>query len=327
MKQIRNVLPAAGCLAAAVTLAACGSSSSSSSSSSPSSTAGSSSAGSLIAKNPANAKTTITVGSKNFTEEYILGNIYAQALQAAGYTVKTQLNLGSEQIAFKALKQGTIDGYPEYTGTALTSFFNVAVASVPKSDQAAYQLARGDYAKQGITALAPSPFTDGQGVAITKAESTKLGGATTISAVASKPGLTFTGAPECRQRLDCLLGLQKAYSVKWAFKPVAPSLFYTSLDTGQAQVSEVFTTDGPLSTKKYVLLTDDKHLFPPDNVTFTVRKSVADKAGPDLAKVITQVQSGLTTSAMQELNARVDLQKQTPAAVATQYLKESGYIK
>lgn len=332
MKQLNKLIPPALALVASLALAACGSSSSSSSSSStPAGTStgsGSGATATAIKSNPANAKITITVGSKNFTEEYILGNIYAQALQAAGYKVKTQLNLGSEQIAYKALKQGTIDGYPEYTGTALTSFFNVPVVKVPKSDQAAYEQAKGFYAKQGITALAPSPFTDGEGVAVTKAEAAKLGNITTISQFAAKSaGLTYTGAPECRQRPDCLVGLKQVYGVKFNFKPVAISTFYPALDSGQAQGSEVFTTDGQLSTKKYVLLTDDKHLFPPDNVTFSIRTPVLQKAGPDLQKVIEQVQQGLTTPAMQELNSRVDLQKQTPAAVATAYLKESGYIK
>jgi glycine betaine/choline ABC-type transport system substrate-binding protein len=330
-----GIAPVLGVLAV-LAISACGSSSSTSSSASntgagtstPATTTAAGGSANAIVSNPANAKTTITVGSKNFTEEYILGNIYAQALKAAGYAVKTQLNLGSEQIAYKALVQGTIDGYPEYTGTALTSFFNVPITKVPKSDQAAYLLAKADYAKHGIAALAPSPFTDGEGMAITKAESQKLGGVTTISQLAAKSaGLTFTGAPECRQRTDCLVGLQQVYHVKFTFKPVAISTFYPALDSGQAQASEVFTTDGALSSGKYVLLTDDKHLYPPDNVTFSIRKSVLAKAGPDLQKVIEEVQSGLTTPAMQELNARVDLQKQTPDAVATEYLKESGYIK
>ena len=139
-----------------------------------------------IKRNPANAGVTLTIGSKNFTEEFILGNVYAKALQAAGYKIKTAFNLGSEQIAYKALKQGTVDAYPEYTGTALTSFFNVTIANVPKDSQAAYQLAKGDYAKVGLTALPPSPFDDTNGIAVTKAEHAKLGNITTISQLAAK---------------------------------------------------------------------------------------------------------------------------------------------
>ena len=145
------------------------------------------------------------------------------------------------------------------------------------------------------------------------------------SSSSSKQKITFTGAPECRQRPDCLIGLQQVYGAKFVFKPVAISAFYPSLDNGQTTASEVFTTDGPLASGKYVLLTDDKHLFPPDNVELVVRNQALAKAGPDMAKVIAQVQQGLTTPAMQELNARVDIQKQTPEAVAAAYLKESGF--
>jgi glycine betaine/choline ABC-type transport system substrate-binding protein len=141
----------------------------------------------------------------------------------------------------------------------------------------------------------------------------------------SKQSISFTGAPECRQRLDCLLGLQQVYHAHFSFKPVAISAFYPSLDSGQTDASEVFTTDGPLASGKYVLLTDDKHLFPPDNVEFVVRDAKLRQAGPDLPRVIALVQQGLTTPAMQELNARVDISKQTPAAVAAAYLRESGY--
>ena len=128
---MRNIAAALAALIAAAGLAACGSSSSSDTSSSkPTSSASSGSTGQVIQSNPANKKVTVTIGSKNFTEEFILGNIYAQALKAAGYNVKTQLNLGSEQIALKALKSGQIDAYPEYTGTALTSFFKVRAVPV-----------------------------------------------------------------------------------------------------------------------------------------------------------------------------------------------------
>ena len=113
------VLAAFAVLASTILLAACGDDDKTST------TTGEAATGKQIKRNAANAGVTITVGSKNFTEEFILGEIYAQALQAAGYNVKKDLNYGSEQIAFKALKAGKLDGYPEYTSTALTSFFGV----------------------------------------------------------------------------------------------------------------------------------------------------------------------------------------------------------
>jgi glycine betaine/choline ABC-type transport system substrate-binding protein len=313
-------------LVTASALGACGSSDDNNTTSS--STGGGSSSGNVIKSNPDNASKTVTIGSKNFTEEFILGQIYAQALKAAGYTVKTQLNLGSEQIAFKAVKSGQVDAYPEYTGTALTSFFKMKATAVPHDEQKAYELAKGDFAKQGLTALAPTPFTDSNGVGMLKTAADKLGISTISDLKAKAPQLTFSGTPECPQRPDCLLGLKQVYGLK--FKKVTavdPALRHTVLTTKKADVSIVFTTDGQLAQGKEKLLADDQHLFPPYNVTLVFKTAALNKLGPDAQKTIELVQKGLTTDAMQELNSRVDIDKQTPAAVAKAYLTESGYIK
>jgi glycine betaine/choline ABC-type transport system substrate-binding protein len=312
-------------IAATLALAACGSSNSSTSSSTGS-TGSQSSTGNTIQANPANKTKTVTIGSKNFTEEFILGQIYAQALKAAGYNVKTQLNLGSEQIALRAVKSGQVDAYPEYTGTALTSFFGKKTEQVPHNASAAYQQAKAGFAKEGLTALPPTPFTDSNGVAMLKTKAQKLG-ITKLSDLKSKAGsLTFYGAPECRQRQDCLLGLESVYGIHFKkFVPVDISLLHKVLDSGQADTAEVFTTDGQLAQGKELLLQDDKHMFPPYNVTLVFRPATLKTLGPDAQKTIALVQNGLTTEAMQELNSRVAIDKQTPAAVAHEYLTESGY--
>src|SRR5215208_1246510 len=103
-----------------------------------------------IRRNPANAQTTLTIGSKNFTEEFILGEIYAQALAAGGYKVRKRLDFGSELVAFKGVREGEIDAYPEYTGTALTTFFGVAPNKIPKDEQAAYEQAKAGFADRGV---------------------------------------------------------------------------------------------------------------------------------------------------------------------------------
>jgi osmoprotectant transport system substrate-binding protein len=284
-----------------------------------------------ITNNPDNNAITVTVGSKNFTEQKVLGDIYAQALEAAGYQTKTELNLGDEKTALAALKDGTIDGYPEYTGTALLSFFNVPTAKLPSDPTKAYDEVKADFAKETppIEALAPTPFTSSNEVGLTQEEAQKLGGITKISDLKGKSqDLTLYGTPECRQRLDCLLGLEQVYGLKFKkFVPVDPSLRHEVLEKGQADLSIVFTTDPQNKRDNVVLLKDDKGMFPPYNSTFLVTKAFADKAGPDLAKTIELVNQGLTADAIQELNARVDLDKQTPDAVAKEYLTESGYIK
>ncbi|MEO6497101.1 MAG: glycine betaine ABC transporter substrate-binding protein [Solirubrobacteraceae bacterium] len=269
----------------------------------------------------------MTVGSKNFTEQFILGEIYAQSLQAAGYKVKKQLNLGSEQIAYKALQNGKVDAYPEYTGTMLTSFYKVDIAAVPKDPQEAFEQAKTSAAEDDVTALPQTPFTDSNGFAMTQAKADELG-VTKLSDLSDKAAdLTLAGPPECRQRADCKLGLEKVYGLKFKkFTPIDLAKRHEVLTGGQADVSLVFTTDGQIQAEELALLEDDKALFPPYNVSFLVNTETLD-AHPGMDAVIEQVQEGLTTEVMQELNSRVDLDKEKPADVATAYLTESGFLE
>jgi osmoprotectant transport system substrate-binding protein len=306
--------------ALALGLAACGGDDNGSSGGGTSSTPES---GAAITKNAANASTTITVGSKNFTEQKVLGEIYAQAFAAAGYKVHKELNLGDEQTALKALKSGDIDGYPEYTGTALLSFFDVPTSKLPKDPQQAYDQVKADFAKQHITAFAPTPFTSSNEVAVTQQTAQRLK-LKTISDLSGKAqNLVLYGSPECRQRTDCLLGLEQVYGLKFKkFVPIDIAQRHEVLTNGDADVSIVFTTDPQIARNHEVLLQDDKGMFPPYNSTFLMRSSVAQKAGPDLAKTIAAVNKNLTARVMQELNARVDLDKETPDQAARDYLQQ-----
>jgi len=305
----------------AVGIAACGGGGSSSSTTSAQ-------AG-LIQSNPDNGKVTLTVGSKNFTEEYILGEIYAQALQAAGYNVKKQLNLGSEVVALKALKAGQISGYPEYTSTALTSFFHAAPGQVPADAQDAYAQAKADLEKEGLTAFPPTPFADSNAVGTLTSTAKKLGIVNVSDLQGKSQDLVLDGSPECRQRVDCLVGLQKNYGLKFKqFNPVDISLRYEVLDKGDADLSILFTSDAQLAnSNKYRILNDDKGVFPAGNVIFITDQKTAQSAGPDFQNTITDVQGQLSLKVMQELNARVDIDKQTPKAVAHEYLKSAGYVQ
>jgi osmoprotectant transport system substrate-binding protein len=325
MKPLHVIL-AAACVAGV--LAGCGGGSSNGGST-PTATATSTAAGSGIAKNPANAKVTLTIGSKNFTEQQVLGQIYAQGLAAAGYTVRTDLNLGDQDIALKALEGGQISAYPEYTGTALLAFFGKKSDQLPKDPQAAYEEARQGFAAKNppLVAYPPTPFTSSNEVAVTKATAQKYGlkNISDLSKVAGK--LKLYGSPECRKRLDCLLGLQQVYKLRFkSFTPVDLAQRHTVLSSGRADVSIVFTTDPQIKRQGEILLHDDKGMFPPYNSTFVARKDVADKAGPDLEKTVKLLQEQLTAENMQELNARVDLDKKSAAEVAKEYLQETGLV-
>jgi osmoprotectant transport system substrate-binding protein len=322
----RRIIPAfAAVLALALGAAACGSDDDGAGSTTATSSGGGQSA--AITSNSANAKTTITVGSKNFTEQKVLGEVYAQAFKAAGYTVKTALNLGDEKTALAALKSGQISGYPEYTGTALLSFLNVPAAKLPTEEGAAYDQVKAGMAKEGIEAFPPTPFTSSNEVGLLKTEADKIG-VTKISDLKSKASkLTLYGSPECRTRRDCLLGLEQVYGLKFKkFTPVNVDQRHEVLTSHQADLSIVFTTDPQIKRNNEVLLQDDKGMFPPYNSTFLMKKSVADKAGPDLAKTLELVNKNLTADVMQELNARVDLDKDTPEQAAQAYLKQFKLI-
>jgi osmoprotectant transport system substrate-binding protein len=322
--RVRVLLAALAALALTLGVAACGSD--------DSTTSGSTESGGeagAIQSNPDNGKVSLTIGSKNFPEQEILGEIYAQALTAAGYKVKSALNLGSETVAQKAVKSGQISGYPEYASTALTSFFGLEPEEVPADATEAWEKANEEFEKEGLQAFEPTPFASANAVGTTTetAEKYDLKTVSDLEGVSEK--LSLYGSPECRQRIDCLAGLEKLYGLKFkSFTPVDIGLRYTVLEKGQADLSILFTTDPQLSAEsdKFVILEDDKEVFPAGNVIFVTTQKVAEEAGPDYEKTILQVQEGLDLKVVQELDARVELEKETPKQAATAYLESAGYI-
>ncbi len=283
----------------------------------------------LIEEDPDNNGIEITVGSKNFSEQYTLGEIYAQALEAAGYDVMTHLNLGSEQAALRALRRGAIDAYPEYTSTALTSFFKFASEDVPADAQQAFEESRDDFEQLGLVAYPPTPFSSANAVGLLTETADQLGVSTISDLEGISQDLTLYGSPECRQRIDCLVGLKRNYGLEFkSFTPVDIDRRYEVLDRGDADLSILFTTDAQLFVSDdYVVLEDDRGVLPPGNVLFVARQQTADEAGPDFADTIERVQENLTLDVMQELNARVDIDGETPKDAARTYLKEFGYIR
>jgi osmoprotectant transport system substrate-binding protein len=323
MKRLLILLLA---LSLAVLVAACGDDSEDTAAT-PTQSSSDAGGGGKIQRNDANAKVHLTIGSKNFTEQKVLGEIYAQGLEAAGYAINKDLNLGDEKTALAALKSDEISAYPEYTGTALLSFFGKKANELPKDPQAAFEEAKKDFAAEGLTAFPPTPFTSSNEVAVTKATAEKLGLKNISDLSGKSQDLTLYGSPECRQRLDCLLGLQQVYGLKFKkFTPVDIAQRHDVLTSGRADVSIVFTTDPQIQRENEVLLEDDKGMFPPYNSTLVMKQETADKAGADLAKTISLIQEQLTDENMQELNARVDLDKKDPAEVAKEYLTETGLI-
>ena len=323
--RVRVLLAALAALALTLGVAACGSSDDSTTSGSTES----GEAAGAIQSNPDNGKVSLTIGSKNFPEQEILGEIYAQALTAAGYKVKSALNLGSETVALKAVKGGQISGYPEYASTALTSFFGLEPEEVPADATEAWEKANEEFEAEGLEAFEPTPFASANAVGTTTETAEKYDLETVSDLEGVSEELSLYGSPECRQRIDCLAGLEKLYGLKFkSFTPVDIGLRYTVLEKGQADLSILFTTDPQLSAEsdKFVILEDDKEVFPAGNVIFVTSQKVAEEAGPDYEKTILQVQEGLDLKVVQELDARVELEKETPKQAATAYLESAGYI-
>jgi glycine betaine/choline ABC-type transport system substrate-binding protein len=324
MRVGRPVL-AALAAAAAVAVAGCGSTASDTKTqtvqpATPPSTA--------IKRDDANAKRPVIVlASKNFTEEFILGEIYTQALRAAGYRVRKKLNIGAEDVAYKALRKGEIGAYPEYIGTALTNFCGVKSEAVPKAVGRAWADTRTCVAKDGVAALPPTPFTDSNGFAMTEQRASALGIRKLSDLKGKAQDLVLSGSKECRTRPDCRLGLEQTYGLRFkSYSSVDLSLRHEVLTRGLADVSVVFTTDGQIRADKLRLLVDDKRFLPPYNVSLLLRDHVLRDAGPDLPKVVAAVQRGLTTRVMQELNSRVDLDHDTPEQAAKAYLQQFGLV-
>ncbi|MBA2521838.1 MAG: ABC transporter [Solirubrobacterales bacterium] len=326
--RTRAVFTLLAAVVLAVAIAACGSDSSDSSSSDETSASGGDTSATLIEENPDNSGVKLTIGSKNFTEQFILGEIYAQALEAAGYDVSTDLNLGSEQVALKALENGEISGYPEYTSTALTSFFKTAPEDVPGDAQEAVDQTQDQFGELGLTAFTPTPFSSANAVGLLTSTADELGITSISDLSGSSEDLTLAGSPECRQRIDCLAGLEQLYGLKFGeFTPIDIGLRYEVLDKGDADLSILFTTDAQLFTDPdtYTILEDDKGVLPAGNIIFISDQAAAEDAGPDYQATIEKVQEGLSLEVMQELNARVDIDKEKPEDVAADYLTESGY--
>jgi glycine betaine/choline ABC-type transport system substrate-binding protein len=310
----------------AIALAGCNGTAKTGSTTGPDAGASTTAAGSQrIHRDPANRGKTVTVGANRSPEEAVLGEVYAQALVARGYKVKERLDLGPGA-AFKGLRQGSVDGYPEYVDTALTSFYKVPVAAVPKDAGAAYGALRSKLAADKLTALAPTPFERTYRLGLTQKMATKLGGPTKISDLVKASDLTVTGNRGCARRPDCLLGVEKGYGLKFK-KFVAGADPYRLLARGVADVAFVHATDAALAANGYVVLDDDKHVFPPSQVSFLVKPATLSRLGPDARQVIEKVQTPLTIDVQRELNARVVIDGKTPRVVAAEYLRQAGFVK
>src|SRR6202789_3057123 len=230
----------------------------------------------------------VRVGSKNFTEQFIVAEIYAQALESAGIKAQTRTNLGATMIAHAALLNGEIDLYPEYTGTAL--------AHVVKGDLSE---TAARYRLKTLSDLGP----------------------------VSK-NLSFGAEGSFADRSDGLPGMARVYGIHFKdFRNLAKlGIRYSALTSKSIDVSFGFTTDWQIAQDKLVVLDDDKPLFPPYFLVPIIREDPLAR-NPKIADVLNKVDSLLTNENMRAMNAAVERDKEEPKDVATQFLKEKGILR
>jgi osmoprotectant transport system substrate-binding protein len=303
--------------AAVLALAACGGSSSH-----PSAGSGGSSSGGSSSE-PGKGKPALTLGTKNFTEELIIGELYRQYLQHEGYTINYKPNIGSTEIVDKALTSGQIDAYPEYLGESFSTVFTNH--KVVKSAQDEYNTVKKEYAKRGQAMSDFTPFEDTDTVAVLKSYA-QAHGLHSIGDLKKLGTFTYGAQPPTLTRFEGVVGLKKLYGLtKLQFKPLAVGLQYQALDAHNVTAADAFSTDPQLLSGKYVVLSDPKHLFGFQNVALVINtKKLGQQGGATFLKLIDKVNALLTQHTMIALNKAVAIDKQTPRAVAAAFLKANG---
>ena len=275
-------------------------------------------AGSLAATAALASDVTIRVGSKDFTENEIVAELYALALEEAGYQVDRVFDIASSVI-HTSIVNNEIDVYPEYTGTGLISILQMDPLTDP---QEVYDTVKAAYEEQfSLTWLDYAQANDGQGLFISKAASDEYG-ITTISELQEHAAdLRFASQGEFDEREDGLPGLEKVYGpFHWKSSKVYDNgLKYNVVENDEADVSPAYTTEGRLSeTDKFVLLEDDKQVWPPYNLAPVVRDEILE-ANPDIAEILNRVDATLDTATITALNAKVDVDKEEAEDVAQEY--------
>ena len=270
------------------------------------------------------AAQTVRVGSKNFTEQFVLAELYAQALEAAGIRVERKINLGGTLIAHKALEEKEIDFYPEYTGTILLAVLKQETMTDRK---AVYDKVKAEYAAKGLVVLNETPFQNTYNMVVRPetAAQYKLETLTDLARVSKE--LKLGAGPEFRDRKDGIPGLKAKYGMEFREDlQMAIGLRYQALKNDQIQIVNGYSTDGMISAMKLKRLKDDKNLWPPYYVVPVVRKDALD-ANPKIADVLNRVSALLDETSMAEMNYKVDGEKMEPKDVARDFLKAKGVVK
>lgn len=276
---------------------------------------------------------TFTVGSKDFTESIVLGQITMQVLKAHGATVVDKTNIKGSVTTRQAMSSGDISMYWEYTGTAWINYLK-HTAPIPDSAQQFQAVKDEDLAKNKIVWLDPAPLNNTYAFAVRKDTADQLH-VRTMSDIArlaqtDSSKATFCLESEFSTRDDGWPGVKKTYNINIPdsnVKMLDTGVIYSETGKGQTcTFGEVFTTDGRISSLKLTVMDDDKHFFPAYNAALTMPVDISSKY-PKVAEIIAPITKKLTTEALQKINARVDVEGLTAAEAATEWLKAESVFK
>jgi osmoprotectant transport system substrate-binding protein len=267
---------------------------------------------------------TITVASFNFPESVILAEIYAQALEANGYGIERNLNLGARELIFPDIETGDIDFLPEYLGSAIAVGFG---ETAPTDEAEALQVLTDLFAGQSATVLEPAPGQD-KNVFVVTGDFATENGLATVADLAGAGEITLGGPPECEDRTTCYAGLVETYGLEnLAFESIAEGAArVAALESGEIQVALLFSTQPVITEKGFVALEGTEEIIAPENVVPVVSNEVAEAYGADFAALVNSISELITTEVLLDLNGRVEIDAENPEDVATAWLTENGLL-
>ena len=268
----------------------------------------------------------VTLGTKNFTEAFIVGELYRQGLEFRGINVRLVKDIGPTEVIDKELESGRIDGYPEYLGVAVT----VAAGQEDAGSTAeeTYELAKEFYAGRGQVISEQTSFENVDAIATTQYFAQRRGLAT-VGDLRQLSSFSLGARPEFKARRQGLVGMREVYGLdNVEFEEVPIGEQYRALDRKEIDAANAFTTDGQLASGSYKVLEDDKRVFGFQHVALVIHEDKLDELGGDkFMRIINDVNGRLTTSAMIQMNRDVDVDGQDPAVVAERFLRTAGLLE
>lgn len=268
---------------------------------------------------------TITIGAQDFGESAILAQVYGQALEAAGYPVSQQALGGFRDLVFTAFESGDIDFTPEYAASAL-EFLNGFAGEASGDIDPTVEALGAELKSRGLVALEASPAVDSNSFVVTQETADELG----LSAVSDlTEDLRLGGPPDCPENASCIPGLQSVYGLDLSggFIPLdgGGPLTVAALDGGEIDVAVLFSTDGVIADRGWVVLEDDLGLINADNIIPVTTTEVVDAYGDDFRDLVNEISAALTTEELTELNRRFGIDLEDAEVVAADWLDENGF--